>query len=68
MMFDIEVYQKGPHGEDNPVARLRNCRITQADFALSKQGAATQTFQFMAVYADDDTIITSPSGIGQSLG
>jgi len=68
MMFDIEVYQKGPHGDDNPVARLKNCRITQADFLLNKQGAATQTFQFMAVYADDDTIITSPSGIGQSLG
>ncbi|MDQ6989346.1 MAG: hypothetical protein Q9M19_05635 [Mariprofundaceae bacterium] len=68
VMFDIEVYQKGPHGEDNPVARLKNCRITQADFTLSKQSVATQTFQFMAVYADDDTIITSPSGIGQSLG
>ena len=68
LMFDIEVYQKGPHGDDNPVARLKNCRITQADFLLNKQGAATQTFQFMAVYADDDTIITAPSGIGQNLG
>lgn len=68
MMFDIEVYQKGPHGEDNPVARLKNCRITQADFQLDKRGAATQTYQFMAVYADDDTLITAPSGVGQHLG
>lgn len=68
IMFDIEVYQKGPHGDDNPVARLKNCRITQADFALDRIGVATQTFQFMAVYADDDTIITAPSGIGQNLG
>jgi len=68
IMFDIEVYQKGPHGEDNPVARLKNCRITQADFTLNKRGVATQSFQFMAVYADDDTYRTSASGIGQNLG
>jgi hypothetical protein len=68
IMFDIEVYQKGPHGDDNPVARLKNCRITQADFSLDKQGAATQAFQFMAVYADEDTFTTTPSGIGQHLG
>lgn len=68
IMFDIEVYQKGPHGDDNPVARLKNCRIVQADFSLNKQGAATQSFQFMAVYADDDTFTTTPSGIGQNLG
>lgn len=68
IMFDIEVYQKGPHKEDNPVARLKNCRIIQADFNLNKKGAATQTFQFMAVYADDDTYITSASGVGQNLG
>lgn len=68
MMFDIEVYQKGPHGDDNPVARLKNCRITKASFLLPKKGIATQAFQFMAVYADEDTFVTSPSGVGQHLG
>ena len=68
VMFDIEVHQKGPHGDMNPVARLKNCRIIQADFKLNKLGLAMQTFQFMAVYADEDTFVTSASGIGQNLG
>jgi hypothetical protein len=68
VMFDIEVYQKDPHGNDLPVSRLKNCRITQMDFQLSKNGVATQAYQFMAVYADDDTFVTSSSGVGQNLG
>ena len=67
VMFDIEVYQKGADDLEVATARLRNCRITQMDFSLNKQGAATQTYQFMAVYADDDSNIADASGIGQNL-
>jgi len=68
VMFDIEVYQKGPHNDEVPVAQLPNCRIIQSDFKLSKRGVATQTFQFIAVYANEDTFVTSASGVGQNLG
>jgi len=68
VMFDIEIYQKDSHQQDIPVVRLKYCRIIQMDFKLSKKDVATQTYQFKALYADDDTFVTSASGIGQHLG
>jgi len=49
------------------IAKLRNCRITQADFVLSKRSVARQTFQFMARYADEDSFLADKSGVGQDL-
>lgn len=66
-MFDIEIRQQ-LHGRcDIVVAKLRDCRITGANFQLSKRGAATETFQFKARYADEDTFAARKSGVGQEL-
>ena len=70
--FDIEIYQKlygaQTDSTDNlGVARIRNCRIVQAEFTLSKKSAAIQTFNFVALYADEDTFQADFSGRGQQF-
>lgn len=50
------------------VANIRNCRITQADFTLSKKGVATQRFNFTALYVDEDSFVADFSGNGQHFG
>jgi hypothetical protein len=62
--FDIQVYQKTPNG-DIGVANIRNVRITQADFQLTKKGAAVQKFNFVALYVDEDSFVADFSGQGQ---
>lgn len=47
------------------VAKIRNARITQADFRLSKKGVAIQTFNFVALYVDEDSFAAEFSGKGQ---
>lgn len=64
--FDIQVYQKTPTG-DLGVANIRNVRITQADFSLTKKGAAVQRFNFVALYVDEDSFVADFSGIGQQF-
>ena len=64
--FDIQVYQKTPNG-DLGVVNIRNVRITQADFSLTKKGAATQRFNFVALYADEDSFVADFSGVGQQF-
>lgn len=64
--FDIQVYQKTPTG-DIGVANIRNVRITQADFNLTKRGAAVQRFNFVALYVDEDSFVADFSGIGQQF-
>jgi hypothetical protein len=49
------------------VANIRNCRITQADFSLSKRGAAMQRFNFVALYVDEDSFVADFSGKGQQF-
>lgn len=49
------------------VANIRNCRITQADFSISKRGAAMQRFNFVALYADEDSFVADFSGVGQQF-
>jgi len=66
--FDIEIYQKTktPTSTDSVgVAKIRNCRITKADFSLSKKGVGTQRFDFIALYADEDSFVADFSGQGQ---
>jgi hypothetical protein len=62
--FDIQVYQKTPKG-DIGVANIRNVRVTQADFQIQKRGAAVQKFNFVALYADEDSFVADFSGQGQ---
>lgn len=64
--FEIYVYQKIDGGQQS-VARIRDARITKADFSMSKKNAATQTFQFTALYADEDTFVADFSGRGQQF-
>jgi hypothetical protein len=47
------------------VANIRNCRITQADFQLTKKGVAVQKFNFVALYVDEDSFVADFSGQGQ---
>lgn len=49
------------------VANIRNCRITQADFSLSKKGVAMQRFAFTALYVDEDSFTADFSGQGQQF-
>ena len=74
--FEIYVYQKletstNTEGDKirgvQSVARIRDARITQADFSLSKNTAASQTFQFTAVYADEDSFKADASGRGEQF-
>ncbi|MEM4726182.1 MAG: hypothetical protein QXG63_04510 [Nitrososphaerales archaeon] len=46
------------------VANIRNCRITQADFELTKRGVAVQRFNFVALYVDEDSFVADFSGLG----
>lgn len=49
------------------VANIRRCRITQADFSINKRGVATQRFNFVALYVDEDSFVADFSGKGQQL-
>jgi len=72
--FDLEIYQKieVKHGPDTSggdvlgVAKIRGCRITQADFIMSKKTVATQKFTFIAQFADEDSFTALQSGRGQA--
>jgi hypothetical protein len=56
----------GPGTEPNVdylgIANIRNCRITQADFHISKRGAAIERFNFVALYLDGDSFVANGSG------
>jgi hypothetical protein len=47
------------------IAKIRNVRITRADFSLSKKGVAVQRFSFSALYVDEDSFVADYSGRGQ---
>ena len=49
------------------VAKIRNARITQADFRMTKKGVAIQTFNFVALYVDEDSGVANYSGKGQQF-
>ena len=65
--FEIYVFQKLHDGDLQSVARIRDARITRADFNIGTRAPATQTFQFTAVYADEDSFLADFSGQGQHL-
>ena len=65
--FVIEVFQDVGDGNFRGAAKIRNARITQADFSISKKSAAQETFAFTAIYIDEDTFIADASGIGQQF-
>jgi len=66
-MFNIEIRQKLTGGNEATVVLLRDCRVENLSFELSKRGVAIQRLQFKARYADDDTMIARKSGVGQEL-
>jgi hypothetical protein len=62
--FEIEIFQK-IDGKQLGVAKIRGARITRADFSLSTNSPAVQTFGFTALYADEDSFLADFSGLGQ---
>jgi hypothetical protein len=65
--FDIEVYQKTDSDSNSlGVVKVRSARITQADFGISKKSLATQRFNFVALYLDEDSFRADFSGLGQN--
>lgn len=66
-MFNIEIRQKLGSTDETTVVMLRDCRIENFSFELTKKGVAVQRLQFKARYADDDTFIARKSGVGQEL-
>jgi hypothetical protein len=65
--FEIYIYQKLSTGGLQSVAKIREARITRADFNLGLKSAATQTFNFTALYVDEDSFIADFSGRGQQF-
>lgn len=63
--FDIEVYQKTGEGDPLGVIKVRQARITRADFALTKRAPGMDRFEFVALYVDGDAYVANPSGTGQ---
>ena len=63
--FQIDVFQKLPNKQQKAVARIRDARIIRADFNISKNTAATHTYQFSALYVDEDSFLADFSGMGQ---
>ena len=70
--FDIEVYQKfaddaNATGTSNVlgVLKIRNARITKADFDVSKKSPGMDRFDFVALYVDGDVTQAQASGTGQ---
>lgn len=64
--FNIEIYQKFAGGQRS-VANIRDVRITRADFNIGNKQAATQTFNFTALYVDEDSFKADFSGLGQQF-
>lgn len=56
-----------PKNDETTIVLLRDCRIEDFQFELTKRGAAIQRITFRARYADDDTFIARKSGVGQEL-
>jgi hypothetical protein len=49
------------------VANIRNCRIVDSNFSISKRGLAVQRFSFVAIYVDEDSFVADFSGNGQQF-
>jgi hypothetical protein len=63
--FEIEFYQKIPGGQTG-IAKIKGCRIVQADAQIQRRGVFSQTFQFVANGVDEDSFLASESGVGQT--
>lgn len=65
--FEIVIFQKLSNGKLQSVAKIREARITKADFSIAKGAPAIQTFQFSALYVDEDSFLADFSGRGQQF-
>ena len=57
----------GPNVDFLGVANIRSCRITRAEFSISKKSPAIQRFNFVALYVDEDAFVADFSGSGQQF-
>jgi hypothetical protein len=66
--FNIDVFQKMADGNLHGVARIRDCRITRADFSIAgKTAPAVERYSFRAIYVDEDSFLAGFSGQGQQF-
>lgn len=63
--FDIEIYQHSPTGDPLGVLKVRQVRISRADFNIAKKSPGMDKFEFVALYVDGDAYQARPSGTGQ---
>ena len=66
--FDIEVHQALQSSNSGAkdlisILKIRNVRVTQADFSLAKRDVARQRFNFVALYVDEDSFNANFSGL-----
>jgi hypothetical protein len=52
-------------GDVSGIARIRDCHITGMKASLTRRGLMTQSYSFVANYLDEDTFLSSASGLGQ---
>ena len=67
--FDIEILQKKNNANEGTshLAKIRNCRITQASLQVGVKSTANQVFNFVALYVDEDSFLADFSGSGQQF-
>ena len=58
-------FTRGSNADTLGVSRLRDCKITGVVATINKRGLMTQTFSFIANYLDEDSFLSSASGVGQ---
>ncbi len=58
-------FNRGSNANSLGISRLRDCKITGVVTNIGKRGLMTQTFSFVANYLDEDSFLSSASGLGQ---
>jgi hypothetical protein len=58
-------FTRGSNSGSLGISRLRDCKITGVVTNVNKRGLMTQTFSFVANYLDEDSFLSSSSGVGQ---
>lgn len=56
---------RGSNSNTLGISRLRDCKITGVTANINKRGLMIQTFSFIANYVDEDSFLSSASGVGQ---
>lgn len=58
-------FNRGSNLDTLGISKLRDCKIIGVATNVNKRGVMTQTFSFIANYLDEDSFVSSSSGVGQ---